>query len=98
MLGWPNEAAGVNRELMAEIEQANKLRAYQRGLTAEPTEQKASEYEERAAQLVSMQFGSEEEEAKAGDQELGPLPVTSQSQRKPAMGHASSMSTLYPNE
>ena len=46
-------------------------------LIAEPTEQKASEYEERGAQLVSMQFGSEEEEAKAGDQELGPLPVTS---------------------
>ena len=49
MLGWPNETAGVNRELMAEIEQANKLRAYQRGLIAEPSEQKASEYEERAA-------------------------------------------------
>ena len=36
MLGWPNEAAGVNRDLMAEIEQVNKLRAYQRGLIAEP--------------------------------------------------------------
>ena len=57
MLGWPNEAAGVNKDLMAEIEQANKLRAYQRGLIAEPDPQKASEYEERAAQLVSMQFG-----------------------------------------
>ena len=98
MLGWPNETAGVNRDLMAEIEQANKLRAYQRGLIAEPEPQKASEYEERAAQLFSMQFGSEEEAKVKDQEELVAVPLTSMSQRKPVMGHDGSMSTLYPNE
>ena len=44
-----------------------------------------------------MQFGSEEE-AKVKEQELVAVPLTSMSQRKPAMGHDGSMSTLYPNE
>ena len=36
MLGWPNETVKVDQTLMSEIEKANKLRAYQRGLADEP--------------------------------------------------------------
>ena len=57
MLGWPNETVAVNEELMAEIEQATKLRAYQRGLAKEPpSAEKQNAYSERAAQIVAEEL------------------------------------------
>ena len=73
MTGWPNETVQVNQELMAEIEKATKLRAYQRGLADEaPSPEKQNAYSERAAQIVEEELKKVEAEkiAKANAERL----------------------------
>ena len=66
MLGWPNETVAVNAELMAEIEKATKLRAYQRGLANQPpSPEKQNAYTARAAQIVAEELKLAEAEKQA---------------------------------